>query len=470
MRALAAVALLAVRATCTSDATPQVWAGLSAAGSGVVYFADDSYELHVNGEAWLTSAPTSVHVAGQWFTTANWSTAAVSTCETYTDTDCHGDDLYFFNSTDASGAACCTNCSKNPECGAWTWTGVTDQSAAAVAAQPPSWANRCYIKRDCAGRSNYGGHLSGLAPSAVPGTLVRLGAGPVSGGSSEPYPALGAYTGWRVRYLANSSIEVWTTAKFFAASGLVLFEAAFPDGSPGVATDVPNNTTAGSAAPLREFASSVIPATQYPAFVAATGAAASRLGYLTWAGRFFASRGAPSGGATSALAAAGGGAEGGPIVLFDGGAGTAVDATPSLVISPWTNFKGQQLGPLSEASRSATAGIAGGVSGYVTALPAGHVAATGVVFSAGGGVTDTVHAWGALLLSSYNTTRAADPASAVLTYWTDNGACASCGRGVGEGGCGAAAGMTVSPVSFYARPLTPSPAPRPALRDLRRRL
>lgn len=102
--------------------------------------------------------------------------------------------------------------------------------------------------------------------------------------------------------------------------------------------------------------------------------------------------------------------EGGPLVLFD-------STWPALVLvwSPLSHFKSTQLGP-----RLTGPGAAGGVNGYITALPAGFTVSTGIYFGSHG-ITDTVHAWGAVLQAMYSTKRMEDPSSTRLSVWTDNG-------------------------------------------------
>jgi hypothetical protein len=62
-------------------ASPVVWTGALAGGSGIVTLrSDDSYSVGVAGEEWLASAPTLLHIDGQWWTTAPASSRkAVST-------------------------------------------------------------------------------------------------------------------------------------------------------------------------------------------------------------------------------------------------------------------------------------------------------------------------------------------------------------------------------------------------------
>ena len=247
--------------------------------------------------------------------------------------------------------------------------------------------------------SSASANWSGSVRAPLP--LVRLGAGASADG------------GYEIRYSANGTTPVTTSFALDAATGAFVFTQSFPLGATGVATLVPLNSSAGAGA-LGEFASSTTPATQFPAFAQAAGADAAGLGFVSWAGRFFSSLGAGSGGAASAFDAAAGGAEGGPIVLFAGGSGAAGDA---LVLSPLDNFKGTMLG---RAASGAAGQAAAGVSGYASSLPANFSTSTVALFGAAG-VTDAVRAWGAALLARHGGgAKVEDPTSSQLTYWTDS--------------------------------------------------
>ena len=398
MRLLLAAAAAAATAAASA---PVVWHAASSAGVLVVY-ADDSYALFAAAdaaEAWLVSGPTSVHVNGAWFSTAAAAPAPAPNCSApLHDIDCRNSDLYYFNTT--SIADCCENCSATPACGAWTFTGVTEQRAADP---PPSWANRCYIKAGC-DHQGYSGHTSGIAPSAAPQPLTRVGAGPSGDGSG----------GYEITYDANGT-SIVTTFALNKSSDAFVFSQRFPQGAAGgvnILTPV-NSTSVGGSGGLREFASSGSPATQFPVFLEAPNSTiAAGLGYVSWAGRFFYSMGASSGGANAAFGDAAVGAEGGPVVLFAGGAAGAAGA--ALVLSPLDNFKSSMLG-----RPFAGAGAAAGVSGYVTSLPANFSTSTVALFGAAG-VTDVMHAWGAALREHHGgAAKLADPSSEQLTYWTD---------------------------------------------------
>jgi hypothetical protein len=482
MRALAAALLSFVSgaASSLSSSSAVVWSGLTPDGSGVTVFADDSYAVLVNGTAWLSSLPTSLHLNGTWWAAAGAPNATTvsggaGTCPVEQDVDCHGDDLFDFNATGPDD--CCANCSATAGCGAWTWTGQTEgaspsssspsSSSSSPSSAPPPWANRCYIKADCSGKMSYQGHVSGLPASAWPSPLTRLGAEAVNGTDQ----ALGPFTGWRVRYAATdpAATQMWVTVKFFAAvpqppplhawsavpapapaPSFFVFEQLFPSGAVSLANEPVQNGTnspcmgrrrrlttplapaseedsAASNPGLGEFCSSMQPSTVFPAFAGAPTSPADG-GFLTWTGRFFYPS-TSAGGPAAGLGAAGG-AEGGPLVLFanDGVASAGGVRRPghALVLSAFNDFKANIAGPAGPAAAGATGPSAGfGVSGYASDLAPGHTISTVLSFSASapsGGVTEAVMAWGAGMRAAYGTTRLQDPFLASLSYSTDNGA------------------------------------------------
>jgi hypothetical protein len=167
--------------------------------------------------------------------------------------------------------------------------------------------------------------------------------------------------------------------------------------------------------------------------------------HLTWAGRFFVSQGA----ATGASAGTGfGGAEGGPVVLYDataavataGGAGIDVGA---LVLSPLDNPHGTIMGaappslgwslplasllsqhaasnslrqspPTPSSSSPPPKSGAVGINSYATAAPAGFTVASVAKWSPHG-VTDAMHAWGATLLQRHSNDSSASSTTAAAT-------------------------------------------------------
>ena len=375
-----------------------VWQG----GSGpslLSVFSDDTYSYSLLNSTLLTSGTSSFYINGQWWLTSPPSPGGACS-RNLTDTDCHGNDLYYFNTT--SVAECCANCSATPSCGAYTFTGETAQQPASAAGSPPYWANRCYIKSSCAGAQSYPGHTSGTQPPAA-SSLTRLGAGPLSG----THPTLGSYTGWELRYTAGGASATPLTLSFlyYAASGLLLFNTTLPTGAGGMSLLTPGGNGGGG-----EFSASQQPSTQFPAF-----AVAPAVSYVGWQGRFFGSvAGAWGAGAST------GGAEGGPLVLYptpssNHSAGAPI---PAAVLAPFNHFKSNMLGaPVGGLPQPAS--LVAGLNSYVTAVPPGYMLSTSLTASEQG-ITDAMHGWGQLLLQARGTTRQADPASTALTYWTDN--------------------------------------------------
>jgi hypothetical protein len=285
-------------------------------------FADDSYEISVLGAAWLQGGATGVHINGTWWTAAG-PAAGQGACATERDIDCRGSDLYYVN--DTSGAdACCAACAAEPRCAAWTWTAQTGAGAPA----PPVWANRCYLKTSCIGRQAYAGHVSGTVriPEA---RLVRAGAVEASGEA-----ALGAYRAWNITYRAGE-VTFITSFMHFPKADMLLFAQWFPEGARAInITRAVNQTVLSST----EFASSMMPSTMFPSFTRVNSV--QGFGVLTWAGRFASAQSAVGLDACAALEYAGG-AEGGPLVLFNASGAAAGGA---IVWAPYSNFKATILG------------------------------------------------------------------------------------------------------------------------------
>lgn len=384
--------LLALCARAVASRAP-VYNATTASGLTLLVFDDDSYTLSTStGGAWLASAPLGFHSNGTFYISP--AAPATSCAAPLNDTDCRGDDISFFNTT--SPSACCAACAATRGCGAWTHTGLT-------AAAPPAWANRCYFKRDCSGRSPYVGHTSGVIAAAT-APLARVSAGSASG-SNE---ALGAWTGYTIAF-EGAGVPFTTTFKFFAGADALVFEHAFPAGVGALNLTAPVNSTTG----VGEFASSSAPSTAFPSWVPGDGDDAAALGSATWAGRFAPASSSPAGGAAGALARCGG-AEGGPVVMW--APQSSAIAGAALVLSPLNNFKGSLMGAGPPGSACAT-----GLNSYALAAPAGFTVSTVVVFSAAG-INDAMHAWGRVLQTAYSTRKIADAASTTLTFWTDNGA------------------------------------------------
>lgn len=363
---------------------PPVWSG-SIGAATLDVFGDDTYSLSANDTVVLNSGTTAVHLNNSWWVA---SSTGGDVCSNITDVDCRGNDIYYFNTSSAS--ECCENCSATESCGAWTYTGVTAPPLSA----PPSWAYRCYIKSDC-NRQSYAGHVSGVkAQQSNP--LTRLGAGPISG----THPSLGAYTGWKIDYVAGST-PVSTSFLSFPTTAVLLFNLTLPDGATLMNLSTPINSTEKSY--VGEFSSSQVPSTQFPVWTPVPG-----LRFVSWGGRFFSDF---SGEWANAMTQ---GAEGGPISFF--AAQAQPQAFSAVVLAPFDHFKSSLFG-----SSFGEGAFASGLNGYVPEVKAGFSLATSVTASASG-VTDAMHAWGRTLLSSRGTVRARDPTSEVLTYFTDNGA------------------------------------------------
>ena len=303
------------------------------------------------------------------------------------------------------------------------------------------------------------GHTSGiLASPAQPSKKVALekaGGFPASGSD----PALGAWQGWTLSYTGgkNGTIPFTCTFKHFTSASVdaIVFEHSFPKGVANLnttnAAGLNHSSTFAASAGGGEFSAATTPSTFFPSWVAGDAEeAATDAGYLTWTGRFYRQQSAQSGGVSEGLANGFGGAMGGPVVFFTPpasstasasasanagsntrGAGSGGGGGASLVLSPLSNPHGTIMGDGGNV----------GINSYATHAPAGFAVSSIAVFS-NNGVTDAMHAFGAVVLraaaptgsssnSSWNlkkaalavpTPKVADPSSSQLTYWTDNGA------------------------------------------------
>lgn len=305
------------------------------------------------------------------------------------------------------------------------------------------------------------GHTSGiLASPAQPSKKVALekaGGFPASGSD----PALGAWQGWTLSYTGgkNGTIPFTCTFKHFTSASVdaIVFEHSFPKGVANLnttnAAGLNHSSTFAASAGGGEFSAATTPSTFFPSWVAGDAEeAATDTGYLTWTGRFYGQQSAQSGGVSEGLANGFGGAMGGPVVFFTPpasstaaasasasanagsntrGAGSGRGGGASLVLSPLSNPHGTIMGD----------GGSVGINSYATHAPAGFAVSSIAVFS-NNGITDAMHAFGAVVLraaaptsSSSNSSRnlkkaalavptpkVADPSSSQLTYWTDNGA------------------------------------------------
>lgn len=380
-----------------ATSAPEAWSATSGSTTLTV-FTDDTYTVYLNSTfALLTSGLSAFHLNNSWFVAPSPSSSLPvpsASCTNLTDTDCHGDDLYYFNTT--SVGECCDNCSATDDCKAWTFTGETLKNS------PPYWANRCYIKASCAGKGGYVGHTSGIKPSPS-NTLARVGAGGVSG----THPSLGSYTGWEIQYTADGGgggsppIPITTTFLFFPTPGVFLFNTTFPAGVSGGM----NLLTPGGGGGGGEFSASQQPSTQFPVFDVTPSAR-----FLTWGGRFFGEVSGSWGGGNT------GGAEGGPIVLYR--PQSASTTFPAISLAPFNYAKSNMFGPPLQGQPGT---LAAGLNGYVPSVPMAFSLSTSMVAS-DVGITDVMHKWGAMLLNSRGTVRKPDPLSLSLSYWTDNGA------------------------------------------------
>ena len=386
-----------------------------ASGLSLTVFDDDSYQLGRVGAPWLVSGALGFHSHGTWFTNAGTSPPPPGdVCAPLTDVDCRGNDIVYINTTSAS--ACCAACNSTANCGAWTLTGETRRGDR-EGSEPPPWANRCYLKTSCAGKSRYVGHVSGINPGARPSTapLVRVGAAVANGDDA----ALGPWHGWMLSYLGGAARDVPFTCTFkvfpTAGGGLgaIVFEHSFPAGVTGLNTTAVINGTSSDVGG-GEFNSATDPASAFPTWLEGSAPEAATLGAASWSGRFAYPASHPATGARGALGLFAG-AEGGPVVMWAPPNGSF--AGLSLVLSPFAHFHGTIMGGGVGGSGSGSVGL----NSFVTSAPPGFTVSSIAVLSPDG-ITDAMHAWGGVLADAYGTAKIADASSEVLTYWTDNGA------------------------------------------------
>ena len=251
---------------------------------------------------------------------------------------------------------------------------------------------------------------------AVPGAegATRLGAGPAAGAHAR----LGPWRGWQLNYTTPRGGPFVCTFQLFpappllrgeewrGASPLIVFEQAFPAGLQGVnASALP---VAGG------LAKSLSPSTLFPALMDGNSSASLLADWLTWTDTFFRAASGVRAPVAAGLAAVKG-TEGGPLALTSHAQGDTI------VLAPFTNPKSTILGVAGAPDPAAWGPVAAcGVSAFVEALPPGHSAACAIGY-APGGFNAGMHAWGATVLAAHGTQRLFDPASAALTYWTDNG-------------------------------------------------
>ena len=326
-------------------------------------YDNDLYEVLVHGRGWFRNGTTGMSLNGVWYTT----TAAIdnTACSLQADVDFRGNDLrYIDNITEFS--PCCQLCAAEEDCTAWTWTGVTNigtpsnhpvlsnpahhdiPSNRSNPANPPAWANRCYLKSSAAGAIAYAGHMSGT--KTLQRRLVRIGATAVSG----QQPELGPYVGWNITYEAghtggNRGFPKAIVTPFivsflhFPAAETLLFGQWFPQGAIDTNVSFFNNATA--AVGPTEFSSSMQPATVFPSFTAHADADAKNFGAVAWTSRFAPLTNNNGISMCNALKMVGG-AEGGPLVIFDAVGQNSSNGTGVAVVvwSSFDHFKATQLG------------------------------------------------------------------------------------------------------------------------------
>ena len=148
-------------------------------------------------------------------------------------------------------------------------------------------------------------------------------------------PTLGQFDAltipWRYYGPSSSPSHFNTTIKYYGALGAVTFEQAFVDGVPRVGTlQQPPLAGRGCETGIN---TTTLPLAEFPAFRSGPGTRLSELGYTTWAGtccwRLRVGGGVGLGGFM-------GGAEGGPLTLFD--AQSASAKADAMVLSPLDNF------------------------------------------------------------------------------------------------------------------------------------
>lgn len=439
MEPLIVIASLSAIRSASTNPSAVVFRADTKSGLTLHVYSDDTYSLgptSLSLTPWLRSGPTGFHSNGSWYLVKPSLSPAPSLEGDCTDllanTDCRGDDIRHFSCNDS--AVCCAECQKTNGCGAWTLTGNTrslkhagdnasrdTRYSSARSIDPPVWANRCYLKKDCAGRSKYEGHTSGVlgpAPAHVV-PLVRIGSTAASGSD----PTLGEWRGWTLSYSgASGKVPFVCRFKHFFAADALVFEHSFPGGVRDLNTTCAaclNSSTLTRPSVLSgtEFSAATAPSTAFPSWIAPADPT-TKLGFVSWSGRFFGQSGSPSADISVALESTFVGAEGGPVVLYTPPNNPRVEGGLSLVLSPLTNPHGTIMGK----PPGGAAGGAVGINSFAIGTQPGFSVSSVAVFSTQG-ITDAVHRWGSVLLSTAAAPpKLEDPSSTQLTYWTDNGA------------------------------------------------
>ena len=326
--------LLSVAAAASSVSV--VFRADTTSGLTLLVNSDDTYSLGPasSTQPWIQSAGTGFHSNGTWYIVNAPPPAPPGggCADRLADTDCRGDDISYFTSNDP--LVCCAKCQATPGCLAWTLTGSTDEAAADAAANngngstnapPPFWADRCYLKRNCAGKAKYVGHTSGVLSPSQPVALARVGGFAASGKD----PALGLWKGWTLSYTGvGGTVPFLCTFKHFTVGDAIVFEHSFPQGVSNLnitnaaglnasAHDDASHEASASRVSGPEFSAATASSTAFPSWEAADASAAANLssrGWLSWNGRFFTQVGSQYGGVAAALSHGFAGALGGPVL------------------------------------------------------------------------------------------------------------------------------------------------------------
>jgi hypothetical protein len=163
--------------------------------------------------------------------------------------------------------------------------------------------------------------------------LILAGTASESAGTD---PALGQFDALTIpwRYGPSSSPSRFnTTIKYYSELGAVAFEQAFVDGISHVGTlEQPPLAGRGCETGIN---TTTLPLAEFPAFRSGPGTRLSELGYTTWAGtccwRLRVGGGVGLGGFM-------GGAEGGPLTLFDANQTASGGKADAMVLSPLDSF------------------------------------------------------------------------------------------------------------------------------------
>ncbi|MBV9850127.1 MAG: hypothetical protein JO250_10680 [Armatimonadetes bacterium] len=231
-------------------------------------------------------------------------------------------------------------------------------------------------------------HCGGQWYSAQPGAGQML-LKPTGTQRAGGHDALGEFISYQQAWDAGGT-EFQTSIRVYRGSPTVVFAQGFPKGAQGTAL-----TGGGDAGVLSAF----------PCFQVA--GRLQTLRYFTYRGTF---AGVQRGTGLEGFA---GGTDGGvPLVLLD-------PALHTVVLSPLNRFKAGAQARVWDLGGV----LACGVQGQIERVPAGFTLET--IFTAGQGVTDTLHGWGSDLLAYHGKRRGGperDDTVRYLGYWTDNGA------------------------------------------------